>query len=108
VKRELLLLALISVCGMAGTEAWAKFGIAKTRAAYLLPQPPAFHTPGRQLSMQVTSLDPRGGAMVAPLLQQMLQPLLARERAILREQQKALRLPDEVVNEIEKQLRFKE
>ena len=78
-KGKLLLLALISLCGMAGSEAWAKFGIAKTRATYLLPQPPAFRTPGRRLSIQVTSLDPRGGLLVAPLLQQMLQQLLARE-----------------------------
>lgn len=78
-KHKLLLLALLGACLVATTEAWPKFGITKARAGYMLPHPPAFYTPGRQLSLQVTSLDPRGGMVVAPMLQQMLQQLLVRE-----------------------------
>jgi hypothetical protein len=78
-KRKLLLLALLCTCLVATIEAWPKFGITKTRAVYMLPHPPAFYTPGGQLSLQVTSLDPRGGEVVAPLLRRMLRELLARE-----------------------------
>jgi tetratricopeptide (TPR) repeat protein len=78
-KHKLLLLALLCACLVATIEAWPKFGITKARATYMLPHPPAFYTPGRQLSLQVTSLDPRGGVVAAPLLRQMLHQLLARE-----------------------------
>ncbi len=78
-RRKLLLLALTSACLLAGTGLWAKFGITKTRAVYMLPHPPAFYTPGRELSLQVTSLDPRGGMVVAPLFRRMLHQLLTRE-----------------------------
>ena len=78
-RRKLLFLALTSACLLAGTELWAKFGINKTRAVYMLPHPPAFYTPGRQLSLQVTSLDPRGGMVVVPPFRQMLHQLLMRE-----------------------------
>jgi tetratricopeptide (TPR) repeat protein len=78
-RRKLLLLGLTSPCLLAGAGLWAKFGITKTHAAYLLPHPPAFYTPGRQLSLQVTSLDPRGGMVVVPRFREMLQQLLVRE-----------------------------
>jgi tetratricopeptide (TPR) repeat protein len=45
----------------------------------MLPHPPAFYTPGRELSLQVTSLDPRGGMVVVPPFRQMLHQLLMRE-----------------------------
>jgi hypothetical protein len=78
-RRKLLLLALTSACLLAGSGLWAKFGITKTRAVYMLPHPPAFYTPGRQLSLQVTSLDPRGGRVVVPRFREMLHQLLVRE-----------------------------
>jgi tetratricopeptide (TPR) repeat protein len=79
VRRKLLFLALTSACLLAGDGSWAKFGITKTRAVYMLPHPPAFYTPGRELSLQVTSLDPRGGMVVVPPFRQMLHQLLMRE-----------------------------
>lgn len=77
--RKLLLLVLVSACWFAGAGLWAKFGISKTRAVYLLPHPPAFYTPGRQISLQVTSLDPRSGGAVVPPFRQMLHQSLVRE-----------------------------
>ena len=78
-RRKLLFLALTSACLFAAAGLWAKFGITKTRAVYMVPHPPAFYTPGRELSLQVTSLDPRGGMVVVPPFRQMLHQLLMRE-----------------------------
>ncbi len=71
--------ALLAVVLLSAAPVGAKFGIIKTHVTFLLRHPPAFYTPARELSLDVTSLDPRGGPLVVPQLLQALQDDLRRE-----------------------------
>ncbi len=78
-QKLLLPFLLVLATSLGALGGWAKFGIIKTRASFVMHHPPAFHAPGRQLTLEVTSLDPRGGPVVAPRLEQLLDQSLGKE-----------------------------
>lgn len=57
----------------------AKFGIIKTRVRFPVYHPPAFHAYGREIRVEVDSVDMRAQLMVAPLIQHLLEDGLAHE-----------------------------
>ena len=77
-RAKFVFVFLLSVLVIGAAPGAAKFGITKTRARFMMRHPPAFHTPGREIRMEVTSIDRRGG-MAAPRLQQLLGQALIRE-----------------------------
>ncbi len=70
------LIILVTLCLLAGLfggkQSSAKFGISKTRATFMMHHPPAFYTAKREITVQASSIDPRGGSMLAPRLQQLI------------------------------------
>lgn len=78
-RKRLLHFLFVVATSIAIPAGWAKFGIIKTRASFVMHHPPAFHAPGKQLTLEVTSLDPRGGPAVAPRLEQLLEQSLGKE-----------------------------
>jgi len=57
----------------------AKFGVIKTRARFAMYHPPAFHAFGREIRVEVDSVDMRTQLMVAPLIQHLLEEALVHE-----------------------------
>ncbi len=57
----------------------AKFGVIKTRVRFAMYHPPAFHAFGREIRVEVDSVDTRAQLMVAPLIQHLLEEALVRE-----------------------------
>ncbi len=57
----------------------AKFGIIKTRVSFPVYHPPAFHAYGREMRVEVDSVDMRSQLMVAPLIQHLLEEGLAQQ-----------------------------
>lgn len=78
-SRRCLFFLCVLVGLLAPAAALAKFGITKTRANVVWHHPPAFPTASKELSLQVTALDPRGGPAAAAHLQQALEAFLTRD-----------------------------
>ena len=60
-------------------SSWAKFGVSKTRAEIMIHYPPAFHTPGRELQIRVSSIAPGSRVALAIRIQQLIEQALTRE-----------------------------
>ncbi len=60
-------------------SSWAKFGVSKTRAEIMMRYPPAFHTPGRELQIRVSSIAPGSRGALAYRIQQLIEQALTRE-----------------------------
>ncbi len=56
--------------------AWPKFGVLKTHARFKIYHPPAFHAKGRQIPLEVGSVDMRTGFMMVPRIQHFLEEAL--------------------------------
>lgn len=57
----------------------SKFGVIKTNVKFALYHPPAFHTQGRQIRLEVDSVDMRRGFMMVPRIQHFLENGLERQ-----------------------------
>jgi tetratricopeptide (TPR) repeat protein len=64
---------------MIAASTWAKFGVSKTRAEIMIHYPPAFHTPGRELQIRVSSIAPGARGAMAYRIQQLIEQALTRE-----------------------------
>ena len=51
----------------------AKFGIIKTPVSFPVYHPPAFHSYGREIRVEVDSVDTRTHLMVAPMIRHLLE-----------------------------------
>jgi tetratricopeptide (TPR) repeat protein len=75
---RILLLILTGVL-LVPAPGWCKFGISKTRARFMMHHPPAFHSPGRELRVEVNSIDLRSRSVLVPRIQQFIAQALIRE-----------------------------
>jgi len=78
-RPERILLLISAAILLVPAPAWPKFGISKTRTRFMMHHPPAFHSPGRELRVEVNSIDMRTGPFLVPRLQQFLGQVLLRE-----------------------------
>jgi len=78
-KLERILLLVLATILLVPAQGWCKFGISKTRARFVMHHPPAFHSPGRELRVEVNSVDLKTGPLLIPRLQQFLEQALIRE-----------------------------
>jgi tetratricopeptide (TPR) repeat protein len=78
-RLERIILFLLAAFLLVSAPGWPKFGISKTRARFVMHHPPAFHSSGRELRVEVNSIDLRTGALLVPRLQQFLEQALIRE-----------------------------
>ena len=62
---ELLLLFFVTLGLLTMGQLWGKFGISKTYVTFFMHHPPAFVTPGRELRIEATSVDPRNVALAS-------------------------------------------
>ncbi|PYV10709.1 MAG: hypothetical protein DMG23_06735 [Acidobacteria bacterium] len=78
-RRTSLISFLLVAMFLFSAPAWPKFGIVKTHARFAMYHPPAFHAYGRQVRLEVNSVDARTGLIMVPRIQHLMEEGLVRQ-----------------------------